>query len=176
MRGDRSRLIGRTAVLVAIAATGGTVTASALAHGSDDGATGATTTAAATSTTPTSTTPATTTPTTTTPTRASRVVRIAGRVVASDATSDRFVVRTGRRHRTTVLSTRVPAIGRQVVVAGSRLADGSVRATSVRVVPDDRRGGREDEPGDHRRDHGNEAGDDHGGHGNEAGDDRGARR
>jgi hypothetical protein len=163
MRTDRTRLIGRTAVLVAIAATGGTVTASALAHGSDDGAAGGTTTAADTST---ATTPTTTTPTTTTtPSPSSRFVRIAGRVVARDATADRFVVRTGRRHRTTVLSTRVPALGLHVLVAGRRLADGTVQAASVRVVPDDRRGGR-----------GNEPGDDHGGHGNQQGDDHGGRR
>jgi hypothetical protein len=171
MRTDRSRLIGRTAVLVAIAATGGTVTASALARGSDDGAVGGTTATVDTSTT---TTPTTTTPTT--PTPSGRLVRIAGRIVASDAAADRFVVRTGRRHRTTVLSTRVPALGRHVVVTGRRLADGSVSAASVRVVPDDRRGGRGNEPGDDHGGHGNEPGDDHGGHGNEPGDDHGGRR
>jgi hypothetical protein len=192
MDARRKTRIAQTSLAVGALAFG-TVTATALARqGADDGAPGTTaTTPTATAPTPTRTTPA--------PKPGTRV-SLNGTVVSVDAAAGTFALRVHGHHnrhrghdghrggrddsraatvarssrsRTTTFTVHaaaLPRVGRKVLVKGTWLADGTVRATRVQVLRgDDRR--HHNEPGD---DHGrhSEPGDDHGRH-SEPGDDRG---
>jgi hypothetical protein len=194
-----SKLIRRV-VLVALALAFGTVTATALAHSSNDGSDDTTGT---TQTTGTTTTPR---PAFTLP--AGHKVRLVGTVASRDETAGTFVLSWHKHHSRTRSATvrfeRVPKVGRFVQVKGVVLDDATIDAARVKVLrgcrDDSRAGaarhgsddhcmhpqgrGRDDVQaddhggggavvGEDRGVQGHDVGDDHGGHGDEVGDDHG---